>query len=94
MLVTYVKNKKNQLIGAVVSVYIEHANTYKIGWSLCRKGDVFNKEKAKLIAIGRASAGGSNKPIPHTVKDKFNYMVDRSAKYFKQINVDATPSAA
>lgn len=80
MLVTYVRDRKNNLVGAVVSIM--ENDIYKIGWSLCRKGDRFSKSKAKMIAMGRAKLD-SRIPIPHSVRGKYEYMKDRASKYFK-----------
>lgn len=80
MLVTYVRDRKNNLVGAVVSIV--DGDVYRVGWSLCRKGDRFSKDKAKMIAIGRAKLG-SQVSIPHSVRGKYEYMQDRASKYYK-----------
>ena len=80
MLVTYVRDRKNNLVGAVVSIL--DGDVYRVGWSLCRKGDRFSKDKAKMIAIGRAKLG-SQVSIPHSVRGKYEYMQDRASKYYK-----------
>ena len=51
MLVKYVRNKSGQRIGVVVAV-----DKNRIGWSKCNfsKGDKFDKERGKYIALKRA----------------------------------------
>lgn len=76
---SYVRNRKNELVGCVAA--IAH-NT--VGWSLCNTaaGDIFDKQMALEIAIGRAM-NGFNTDIPHTVVKEYEKMIDRSKKYFK-----------
>lgn len=80
---TYVRNRKNELIGCVAAV-----NHNMVGWSLCNTGagDTFDKQMALEIAIGRAMSG-FNAAIPHTVVKEYEKMIDRSKKYFK-ISID------
>jgi hypothetical protein len=47
------------------------------------QGDTFSKQRALDIALGRAYIG-TCKNIPHTIKKDFEYMKERSIKYFKQ----------
>jgi len=77
MLVKYIKNRKNQKIGVLVAKEKD-----KVGWSLCHKKDIFDKEKALRIAIGRADVG-SNKEIPNSVFIDYNEFVDRAKRYYK-----------
>ena len=86
MLITYIKNKKNERIGAVVAIDAE-----KIGWSLCCKKDRFDRDMALSIAFGRAH--GSNAELPREIKPVFNQMRERSRRYFKIKGVDM-PSRA
>jgi hypothetical protein len=76
----YVKNRKEQLVGCVVAV-----GNGEIGWSMCNfsQGDTFSKQRALDIALGRAYIG-SQKEIPHTLRKDFEYMKERSVRYFKQ----------
>ena len=50
MLIQYIRNKNNQPIGVVVAV-----DKYKVGYSLCKKGDRFDKQRGFEIAVGRAN---------------------------------------
>lgn len=80
-LVTYTRNRKNNLNGCVVAVgNCEHG--HHIGWSLCGHGDVFNKNTAKNIAFNRATRG-SVVPIPHSIRADWVKMNIRASKYFK-----------
>lgn len=94
MLVTYIRNKKNRVIGVVVAVYNSVKSTYQIGWSLCKKCDTFNKGTALTIALGRAVAGGSATPLPQSIKGEYQTMVDRSARYFKQVTPETAADVA
>ena len=94
MLVKYVRNRKNMVIGAVVAManYKDFNNVnrknYSIGWSMCRKGDQFDKTLGLKIAEGRA-LNGSTTVIPVSMKNDIEYMNNRAMKYFKNdINFD------
>ncbi len=97
MIYEYIKNKKGNLVGVVVSIA-----KYKIGWSLCNKLDPFDKTRAIEMASGRAKKGrfwsrkkllelnGRDEPIPviiRTVPDSvekyFIKMEERAQRYYK-----------
>lgn len=86
----YVKNKKGNLIGCVAGV------NGKVGWSKCnvKAGDVFNKERALQIAVGRATVNPVklndfnhllHSNIPHDMHSViYHFLNDRCPRYFKQ----------
>jgi hypothetical protein len=83
-LVQYVRNRKGQLIGAVVGLKIdtEKNSEMQVGWSLCRtKVDKFDKNLAVKIATDRALLG-TNIRVPHSVGPVYSNMVKRASKYF------------
>lgn len=69
MIIRYVK-VKGKPIGCVIGISAD-----KIGWSLCCKKDTFNKEMARLIAIGRAE-NGFQREIPRKIITTFNEVFD------------------
>lgn len=97
-IVQYIRNGRNERIGAVVAIDAE-----RVGWSVCNKKDVFNKNRALKIAIGRAEVGTSHvqpvRMVNRTVTDgnvNYNVCVDavaetinkvksRAAAYFKGV---------
>lgn len=77
MIFQYVRNRQNQRVGIVVACSKE-----QVGWSACKKGDRFNKERGMEIAIGRASVGSEVKP-PLYVSFTLEIMKERAERYFK-----------
>lgn len=69
--------EKGDPIGVIIAV-----GPGEVSWSLCKKGDKFNKELAKIIAVNRL-AKGTNKDVPTSIKKEFTEMQKRSIKYFK-----------
>jgi len=51
-IVQYIRDGRNRRIGAVVAIDAE-----RVGWSVCNKKDVFDKNRAVQIATGRAEVG-------------------------------------
>lgn len=85
VLVRYLRKKsscgKGQPCGVIVAI-----EKGKVGWSKCHKGDKFDREKGKMIAIRRAFGGLTNEnlaKVPHTIRKEFFEMKERSEKYFK-----------
>lgn len=71
--------KKNKpLVGVVVAI-----GPNQVGWSLCKKGDRFDKQFAVEVAQDRALKG-SKAPLPHSVYNEYYAMVNRAEKYFKK----------
>lgn len=83
----YVRNRKGQPIGVVVAT-----DSAQVGWSLCKTkvGDVFNKQMGLQIAVGRAKTNPIKSQqdlskVPATLrKTAYNFLTDRSVRYFKQ----------
>lgn len=80
MLVKYCRNKHGHPYGAVVAVDPTH-----VGWSMCHvsMGDVFRKDKAIMIAEGRALKGYDKSQIPQSIQAELTAMTERAARYFK-----------
>jgi hypothetical protein len=83
MIHQYIKNQSGQLIVGVVAL-----DKNRVGWSKCMKSDVFNKDRALMIAVGRASINpienaDSTNNIPHSLKPFVVSMLERSQRYFK-----------
>jgi hypothetical protein len=80
MIIQYVK-RKNQPIGCFVAVRRDDGEIV-IGWSLCRKGDRFNKQLAKNIALGRCM-NGSYSALPFSLFHQMMDFISRAERYFK-----------
>lgn len=79
-----VRDRNGNPRGMVIATVID--NTIRFGWSYTntKAGDRFNKQKAFLIASGRAESGwGNNVKIPHRVEKVLCQMADRSVRYYK-----------
>ena len=78
----FVKNRNGQLVGCVAAT-----GKNSIGFSLCntKAGDVFNKEKALTIALGRANVNPVDlvTSTPHSVRRVVESMKERAKRYFK-----------
>lgn len=86
-LVKYVRDWKGDKVGCVVAVKNIFDSTIFIGWSQCHPNDVFNKDKAIEIAVGRALRGSSK--MPTKVKcvvnqDDGDYPIISKIDLFKQ----------
>ena len=86
ILIEYKKHSENK-IGVMVAI-----DSDTIGWSLCKKEDIFDKKVGLNIAIGRAmyvsdlSKEEKNiyyQNIPSSLKELFKKMTYRSHSYFK-----------
>lgn len=82
-----IKLEKGKKLGVVVAIA-----PGIIGWSLCKKQDKFNKEKAIHIALGRALVAENSftlerekfyKNIPFSLRPLADDMKLRSEKYYK-----------
>ena len=83
-----VRDRKGDPRGMVIATVIN--NTVRFGWSYTntKAGDRFNKQKAFLIATGRAEKGwGTNVNVPHRVGKVLGEMADRSVRYYKGIPI-------
>ena len=80
MLIKYVRDEKNQRRGVVVAI-----GANEIGFSLANKRDKFDKQYGIHLAVQRAFhwKPSIDDDIPHSVRDDFIEMVDRSMRYFK-----------
>ena len=81
MLVKYLRDKNNVPHGCVVST-----SPYKFGYSLCAKGDVFDKKTALELAVMRANCIPENRILAHTPESLQDLMLDmiyRASRYYK-----------
>ena len=81
-----VRDRKGDPRGMVIATVVN--NTVRIGWSYTntKAGDRFNKQKAFVIASGRAESGwGQKVKIPHRVGKVLCEMADRSVRYYKGV---------
>jgi hypothetical protein len=81
-----VRDRNGDPRGMVIATVID--NTIRFGWSYTntRAGDRFNKQKAFVIATGRAEKGwGTNVNVPHRVGKVLGQMADRSVRYYKGV---------
>ncbi len=91
-IIQYIRSRRgktrNQPVGVIIARRVD--NKVKIGWSLCRRGDHFNKSIAREIADSRIDKG-TEAIIPHEVENlTLNGFADRAARYFRvpQNNVE------
>lgn len=87
-LTQFVRDRNGQPRGLVVATVID--NAVRLGWSYThiKAGDRFNKERAYIIAFGRAENGwGTNVQVPHKVSKVYEKMTNRAVKYFKNTEV-------
>mgnify|MGYP003353176764 CR=1 FL=1 len=85
----YVRNRRRQKVGVVAAVK-RSDNTVGLGFSLCakNKGDVFNRNTALEIAIGRANNFPHFKAyVPQSVLEDWRIIYDRACRYFKNCEV-------
>lgn len=70
------KSRRKPPIGVVAGILLD--NEILVGWSLCRKGDVFHREIGRTIAVGRAINGSSKKlNVAQSCQKIVNKMHDR-----------------
>jgi hypothetical protein len=89
-LVQFVRDRDGQPRGLVVATVID--DKIRLGWSYAntKAGDRFNKEKAYMIAFGRAeNRWGNTVKMPHRVKNVYELMALRAIRYFKKNSVVA-----
>lgn len=82
-----VRDRNGNPRGMVIATVID--NTVRLGWSYTniKAGDRFNKQKAFIIATGRAETGwGTKVKIPHRVSKVLTEMAHRSVRYYKGIS--------
>jgi hypothetical protein len=81
-----VRDRNGNPRGMVIATVIN--NTVRFGWSYTntKAGDRFNKQKAFVIATGRAEKGwGTNVNVPHRVGKVLCEMSNRSVRYYKGV---------
>jgi hypothetical protein len=81
-----VRDRNGNPRGMVIATVIN--NTVRFGWSYTntKAGDRFNKQKAFVIATGRAEKGwGTNVNVPQRVGKVLCEMSDRSVRYYKGV---------
>ena len=86
MLTQFVRDRDDQPRGMVVSTVID--GSVRFGWSYTntKAGDRFNKQKAFVIASGRAESGwGVNVNVPQRVGKVMGQMAERSVRYYKGV---------
>lgn len=86
MLIHYIRDKKNNKVGAVVGV--KNGDTVYVGWSQCAREDRFNKktavDMAALRALGGTPADSRDSPtIPHDIRRFLPEFYGRLYRYFK-----------
>ena len=92
-IIQYVRDENNQRIGLLMSAIDRDTNQVRIGWSLTRNGsdDVFSKDRAYTIAIGRIELAHIHKvTIPFALVETqvLENFVLRCMKYYKSNNVE------
>lgn len=86
MLTQFVRDRNDQPRGMVVATVID--GSIRFGWSYTntKAGDRFNKQKAIVIATGRAEKGwGQKVKTPHRVNKALSQIAERSVRYYKGV---------
>lgn len=76
-------------VGVIVATKLTNdPSKVGIGWSVTavKKGDRFDREKGKMIALNRAN-NGTNARIPHKFESELLEMRSRAVRYFKTAEV-------
>lgn len=83
----YIRNEKRNPIGVVVAV--RNGNTINYGYSLCSRGDKFNKSLGKHIATERAKIGNCLLPTGEKTSQRvttaFLRLSNRAVRFFKDL---------
>lgn len=82
VLVQYVRDKHNTKRGVVVSIPSTGVSKFKLGYSLCKHGEEFDRKMGLKIALGRAACGREF-DIPHSIVPTYYNMIIRSERYYK-----------
>ena len=94
MITEYIRNSRGEKRGVVVAIGKNDSSGrayVRIGWSLCNKKDIFDKERGMSIACGRAIKSKTNEfciGIPHTAINPIGKMVERAIRYFHTTNIN------
>lgn len=85
----FIRNKKNQKRGVLLAARLEESGEVMTGWSLCHKGDKFQKEIGLKKAIDRAENGTSpNVVVPQIVRNTYlNRFADQIDAFFHKDRV-------
>lgn len=96
ILVSYIRDKKNNLRGVLVAAKRREDGSVSINYSYCRKCDKFSKEIGLKIAMGRALIDYENNIVcPREVYKMLDRFKARAEKYFKvKINGNFSPYLA
>lgn len=78
----FVRDRNNHKKGIVIA-FMEN-DQVKMGWSLCKKGDLFDHNLGMNIALGRAKSNHLQL-IPFSISEDWGKMKARADKYFKEI---------
>lgn len=82
VLVKYVRDENRKPVGVVVAV-----DSNMVGWSKCHKGDKWNKDLGKAIALNRAwkchSLAANIEAAPFGFAETLKEMHKRAEQYFK-----------
>lgn len=83
MIAEYIRDNSGKKRGLVMAVLREDGYV-GIGWSVCNKKDVFDRDRAWSIAQGRAVNGREhlNGHIPSAAADAIEKMFSRASKYY------------
>ena len=83
-LIVQYHRKKNQPRGVVVA--FKDNNEVRVGWSLCRKCDKFDRHMGIHFAANRAESIFSQDrldEIPHSLRQEVGLIVDKAKRRFK-----------
>jgi len=83
-LIHYVRKNNGEPYGVLVALKGEEG--YHVGYSMCRKGDRFEKRMGLQIAIGRANfdtESHSLDNVPRDLKKVLPSFINRCKRYYK-----------
>lgn len=87
----YIYNKKNKdsknrrIVGVFTTSCIDK-DTVGVGWALCNRNDIFDKEKGLSIAKGRAFKK-SLAPIPTSITANYIKFMNRCRRYYQDKDI-------
>ena len=89
--IQYIRDNKRNKIGVMAA--FRHNEEIYIGWSLCSKQDVFDREFGIELALARATKLFDyeyiDDKIPYSIFDDLEIFLDRCARYFKDAEYPA-----
>ena len=84
-IIRYTRNRQGQLNGCLVAGVVN--GKVQIGYSKCHRNDVFDKKRAKDLAVARMAKADKDytTTMPSSMVEDLKRFTDRCSRYFKVI---------